>query len=948
METAARRRAFRSFASKELNKPSNIGRVTKILKKMEGATQSACPGQAIGGDRGRLAVEDRQKASAFVKTYASVSRQVRARHQDRTTKAGLQSFKNVPCRCGGARSDACQAFSTQELDTQIQNLKMRKAPGPDGVCGEHIRHLGPIAKAALLDLINRSWLRSEVPSSWKRARIIPIIKTGKDPQKTSSYRPISLTSHIAKLAERMVGARLNHIAERDELVPPEQVGFRRGRTAEEHVGRLVQHVQDGWNRPKPRGRPVEGRTAEKFVLLSFDFARAYDTIDHRMLKLKLLRLSLPRCLVNWIFQFLRDRRARVEVNGVPSEERPFRAGLPQGSVLAPSLFTLWSADLAAALRGIPGTTVLMYADDTATLSSGSTLPIARSRAQLAADTLAKWAITWKANIAGEKTQALVLSQWAQDAKDFHIKVAGATVEGSPHLKILGVTLDRLLHFGQHCSSIRKKVKPRTAHLRRMTGRSWGLGEAQLRTVANGYVRGALEYCAAAWMPAASPSHIEVIERELRAVARVVTGCPSSTPTDALMAEAGMLPAGVRRGALATRMLGLASSLPPGDPLRAVSEARAPVRLTSVTGWRGVGREALAATELGEVPFEPRLRTTLPPWGAADRITFRLDVGGHGERSASDEVRRAAAEACLAELPPDAVWLWTDGSAEGGVRRGGGGAWIVLPSGEEKEVTVAAGLACSSTRAELTALRAALRATAELPITEQQITICTDSQAALRLLESGPAAQTTTLGAEVWSSLLALREAGHSVHLQWVPSHCGLVGNERADALAGEASTLPQEGVPVDTRTLVGAVRRAATRQWQASWPAGLFRIIMGDSLPKPVPGDDRDAAINVHQLRAGHWGRAESYLHRIGRRPTPACAGCSARTCPAARCIVCREEADSPGHILLRCPSLAGTRLRLLGTIYPPPEAMRDADVVAALAAAFTRHMEPLRGYGAT
>ena len=95
-----------------------------------------------------------------------------------------------------------------------------------------------------------------------------------------------------------------------------------------------------------------------------------------------------------------------------------------------------------------------------------------------------------------------------------------------------------------------------------------------------------------------------------------------------------------------------------------------------------------------------------------------------------------------------------------------------------------------------------------------------------------------------------------------------MGNERADALAGEASTLPQEGVPVDTRTLVGAVCRAATRQWQARWPAGLFRNIMGDSLPKPVPGDDRDAAINVHQLRAGHWGRAESYLHRIGRRPT--------------------------------------------------------------------------------
>ena len=147
-----------------------------------------------------------------------------------------------------------------------------------------------------------------------------------------------------------MGARLNHLIERDGLVPPEQVGFRRGRAAEEHVGRLIQQVQDGWNKPKLRGPPVEGRTAEKFVLLFFDFAKAYDTIDHRMLRLKLLRLSLPKCMIDWVFQFLRDRRARVEINGNPGEDRIFRPGLPQGSVLAPTLFTLWSADLAAELR----------------------------------------------------------------------------------------------------------------------------------------------------------------------------------------------------------------------------------------------------------------------------------------------------------------------------------------------------------------------------------------------------------------------------------------------------------------------------------------------------------------------------------------------------------------------------------------------------------------------
>ena len=501
----ARRTAFRTFATNELNKPASIGRVSKSLKKMEGAVQSACPGQAIGEDCGRLAVEDRQKASAFVRTYASVSRQVRAKRQGRVVKAGLKALKDNPCPCQGSRTGPCLAFSSREMETQILKLKFRKAPGPDGVRGEHIRHLGPIAKAALLDLINRSWVRSEIPTSWRRAKIIPILKSGKDPQSTGSYRPISLTSHVAKLAERMVGARLTHLIERDDLVPPEQVGFRRGRAAEKHVGRLVQQVQDGWNRPKPRGRPVEGRTADKFVLLSFDFARAYDTIDHRMLRLKLLRLALPRCMVDWVFQFLRDRRARVEINGTHSQERSFRAGLPQGSVLAPTLFTPWSADLAAALRATPGTSVFMYADDTATLSSGSILPVAGETGRSRRRTQwARWATRWKANIAPQKTQALVLSQWAKDAKDFSIKVAGVTVQGRPHPKILGVTLDRRLHFGEHCASVRRRVKPRNAHLRKMTGRSRGLRETQLRVVASGYVRGALEYCAPAWMPAAPP------------------------------------------------------------------------------------------------------------------------------------------------------------------------------------------------------------------------------------------------------------------------------------------------------------------------------------------------------------------------------------------------------------------------------------------------------------
>ena len=139
----------------------------------------------------------------------------------------------------------------------------------------------------------------------------------------------------------------------------------------------------------------------------------------------------------------------------------------------------------------------MYADDTATLSSGASIEQAERRAQQAADVISGWAARWKMRIAGEKTQALALSQCSRDATHLRVKVAGAKVTAGTTLRLLGGTFDRLLHFGAHW---RKKVRPRIAHFHRMTGRSWGLKERQLRVVTNDYVctRGP-EYAAEAWM-----------------------------------------------------------------------------------------------------------------------------------------------------------------------------------------------------------------------------------------------------------------------------------------------------------------------------------------------------------------------------------------------------------------------------------------------------------------
>jgi len=247
---------------------------------------------------------------------------------------------------------------------------------------------------------------------------------------------------------------------------------------------------------------------------------------------------------------------------------------------------------------------------------------------------------------------------------------------------------------------------------------------------------------------------------------------------------------------------------------------------------------------------------------------------------------------------------------------------------------------------MVALQAALLFLASSPaIEEDPIIVCTDSQSALARLRSGAAAQTSPLGVEIWEALKTLADNGsRPVRLQWVPSHCAIPGNERADVLAKEASLLDQEDVSIDVRTAFRAAARAAKTTYTQEWPPGWYRDLMGTKIPPPVTGVDRDVAVDVHQVRAGHWSGSVQYMHRIGRSPQPNCDQCDQLGCRAGLCPLCREEADTPRHILLRCPAHMRLRFDLLSTINPTTTEVRGSEVVAALVAA-RRRLQSRLGY---
>ena len=159
---------FRDFVSTTLNKHESLGRVHKILKKWEGATDDAHRAGEAMEDGGRTLVTDREKAAAFNRTYAEVSKQVRNPKVDRKVKTRLKASNVRNChRCHGRRSGYCAPFSMQEMVRQLEQAQLKKSPGANELCNEHLKHLGPHARQTLLELINSSWRSGMVPREWR-------------------------------------------------------------------------------------------------------------------------------------------------------------------------------------------------------------------------------------------------------------------------------------------------------------------------------------------------------------------------------------------------------------------------------------------------------------------------------------------------------------------------------------------------------------------------------------------------------------------------------------------------------------------------------------------------------------------------------------------------------------------------------------------------------------
>ena len=199
----------------------------------------------------------------------------------------------------------------------------------------------------ILSVIFRTTIETgEIPAVLKLAFITGIFKSGSRTEPVN-YRPISLTSHVVKVMERVLRkAVVNHLELHLKLAA-NQHGSRAGRSTlsqlQQHYDEILTAIESGQN----------------MDVIYLDFSKAYDKVDHGILlhKLKMIRISGK--VGRWIDAFLLDRRQQVMVKGHKSEASSLRSGVPQGSVIGPLLFLIYIGDIDDEVLA----KVLVYVDD---------------------------------------------------------------------------------------------------------------------------------------------------------------------------------------------------------------------------------------------------------------------------------------------------------------------------------------------------------------------------------------------------------------------------------------------------------------------------------------------------------------------------------------------------------------------------------------------------------
>ena len=723
----------------------------------------------------------------------------------------------------------------------------------------------------LLLLFNRIWFTGEIPPEWLHSMIVPLHKPNKPVNLPHSYRPISLTSHICKLMERMVAVRFRWYLEKNNILNKYQSGFRERRRPIDHLLNLHDTV-------------YKALANQRSVLAVFiDIKKAFDMVHKDTLLLKLLKIGIQGFMFNFLRSFLSNRTFHVKVSSTPSQIKTLQNGVPQGSGLSPLLFAIMINDLPSCFNS----SAALFADDLCFWEVGTDIQHLNDLTQASLNNVEAWCETNGFKISVNKSAALLFTKKRKN-KNVSLMLYNQTLELKKQVKYLGIIFQDNGIYSAHARYVQEKCLKRINVLRMLKGSNWGMSQDALLSLYRALIRPIIEYGMEIYFNC-SDSTLKIIETLQHECLRICTGALRSTPIDCLQHYCNEMPLKIKFQQLCLYYRAHLSTFT-DHPTAAITidswQERWPDDHTNFCSFNMQTRTFFENTN---ITAHKHFVSDVPPW-FINKPIVNYDFLLHCGKNDNPSIINASFLEIIYTNYCNVTLLYTDGSKG---QLGTSSALFVPTSNTKKSIAINS--SSSIFTAELYGILTALQ---WIAINRQQKSlIITDSCSVLQAIQS------KTFGKHyILSRVLLLYHrltlSGLIIHFLWVPSHCGIIGNETADYLTKSVFRSNDESfksdvqiIELETKLTYSEVKSIIRHHCLEKWNQKYIQPTTGSQYKSLFPDvqskNPKHHNNQIFRLQTGHC-RLNYHLHRIAKHQTGLCQVCNVP--------------ESVSHFLFHCP----------------------------------------------
>ena len=411
-----------------------------------------------------------------------------------------------------------EPVTESEIRELVTSLKSA-APGYDNLRSSILKLSLPFICTPLTYISNLSLQEGVFPDELKIANVIPLFKSD-DPELFNNYRPVSVLCSLSKVFERIMYNRLRNFLDEYKILFSYQFGFRKSHSTYMALMTLMDNLINFLDK------------GEYVIGIFLDFSKAFDTVDHGILLQKLSCYGVRGDALSWFQSYLNNMYHFVTYNGVSSDKKEVKCGVPQGSILGPLLFLIYINDLSDVCKcSLP----ILFADDTNLFHHGSDLSVIENAFNKELADISKWLKVNKLSLNVKKTHYMIFSRKKSNYQ-LDLRIDNQKIDETPTTKFLGVYIDNKLNWKTQISYVGGEIARGIGVL--VKARKYFDNECMLKLY-KAFIYPYLMYCNHVWGNTYKTNLLKLQILQNKAV-RIVTGSSCRCNTDNIYRYNGIM------------------------------------------------------------------------------------------------------------------------------------------------------------------------------------------------------------------------------------------------------------------------------------------------------------------------------------------------------------------------------------------------------------------------